>query len=273
MKSLGFFTKKNEIITFNEIRILSEPEWENYLESLENIYKIDEKISLFHMIYINYHEFYEYMEYITKSFYNTSQLSQTNIKTHVNNLNCKLNNFLLSIRLFLDHFERKLKNEYGKNSDEFKKFNNETSKLYDNYFSYRFLYNLRNYVQHKNLAISQLEISKTEGKIKLLIALNRDELLSDNKWKQVIKNDLMKQPEFIEIFSLMREMLYNLKKLTKCLIKDETEKIDNSMNFLKKLINEIKNNNAPIIYDAEDNKITYYEFPLELMKFIDYIQN
>ncbi len=269
--TLGHVIKEDGIVTFKKMRQLTNIEWETYSKSLDDIYKIDEEIALFHMIYINYIDFDQYMKYIINSLHEGPS-PQSKVKTHVNNLNCKLNNFLSSIKLFLDHFERRLKDEYGKKSKEIQLFKNETSRLYDEYFSYRFLYHLRNYIQHRNVAISKLEIHENEYNISLSIALNRKKLLSDYRWKNDVKKDLITQNDYIEIFPLMSEMLDNLKELTKLLIKEEIIKIKSSLNFIINLINEIGNPGA-ILMQRNGDKLNYSEFPLEVIHFINYIIN
>ena len=270
LQSLGFITKKDNIIQIEEIRKLSETEYQKFLESLKDLYKIDDEIALFHMIYINYIDFYEYMKYITSNFHEI-QYTETKIKNYINNLNCKLNNFLSAFRLYVDHFDRKITDEYGKDSEEYKLFQNEISRLFDNYFPYRFFYHLRNYIQHRNVAISILEIYEDSEKIELKIALNRDELLSDYKWHSLVKKDLIKQDEDIEIFSLMSELIKNLKDLTKILIRDELKKLNESVEFIESLIYEIDENNSPLIFDYSRDNIVYSDFPIDLLNFIEYI--
>lgn len=272
MQNLGFLAKYDGKIRFEEIRQLSDDEYSIYLNALKDIYRIDEEIALFHMIYINYFDFYGYVEYILENFHET-QYIQTKINLYINNLNCKLNNFLSSIKLFLDHFERKLKDSYGKDSEEVNRFKKETSRLYDNYFSYRFLYHLRNYIQHRNVAISNLNIYEDNVKVELEVSLNRDLLLSDFRWKSEIKNDLINCEEHIGIFPLMGEMLENLKELTKFLIRDELEKIKDSVMHIRKLMDEVERQYLPVIFEYREDKINFSDFPIDLMNFIDYVIN
>lgn len=103
--------------------------------------------------------------------------------------------WLQSIRAYLDHTETRIKRRYGKNSDEFKKFDTATSKLYDSFFAYRFLYHLRN-AQHVDFApISVLISESTSGELSASVRFRRDELLSKfDKWKGV-KAELAEFPE------------------------------------------------------------------------------
>ena len=268
MRSLGYITKENNLVTFNEVRKFDDEEYEKYLDALENIYEIDDKISLFHMIFINYFDFQEYMENMIINYHHNS-IIQSKTKTDVNNLNCKLNNFLSSIRLFLDHSDRKLKKKYAPESEEYILFDNKTSELFDSYFSYRFLYKLRNYVQHNNVAITYVNIFEDEDMISLSIALDRNLLLNDFNWGKV-KKDLENQNDLIEIFPLMTEMLVNLKILSIMLIKSELDKINDSIEFINNLIDEIDKQYIPVTFNS-NRDIEYSDFPIDLINFINYV--
>ena len=56
--------------------------------------------------------------------------------------------FLGSVRTFLDHAGTSISRRYGKGSEQFLYFKELTAYQFDNVFSYRFLYKLRNYTQH-----------------------------------------------------------------------------------------------------------------------------
>ena len=49
-----------------------------------------------------------------------------------------------SFRAFLDHWETQIKRNFGIESDEINVFKKATGKEFDNNFSYRFTYDLRN---------------------------------------------------------------------------------------------------------------------------------
>lgn len=268
MKSLGFISNENGIVSFEEVRELNENEYNMYLTALNEIYEMDDRISLFHMVYINYLDFENYMRDICNNI-GIYPYCHSKIKNYVNNLNCKFNNFLSSVRLLLDHFDRKLKYKYGKESDRCYLFKTKKAELYDSYFSYRFIYKLRNYVQHNNVAITNLDIEKNVDGVKLNISLNKDYLLRDYKWGDV-KKDLENKEDLIEVFPLMEEMLDNLKELVRIIIKDELFEINQSVDFINNLIKEIDNSHAPIIFEYSENSCVLDDFPLDLMNFINY---
>lgn len=76
MWSLGFLAKEDGMPEFNEIRELSEKEFQELGESLEDLYMIDEKIALFHMIYINYNDYQDYIFHIIQTLHSRNSENQ-----------------------------------------------------------------------------------------------------------------------------------------------------------------------------------------------------
>ena len=69
-------------------------------------------------------------------------------------------NFLLAMRMYLDHSETELKrlDQYG-GTTKFPSWKGVCSAEYDDYFAYRFLCRFRNYVQHVGLPINAWNLS------------------------------------------------------------------------------------------------------------------
>lgn len=106
--------------------------------------------------------------------------------------------WLQAIRAFLDHTETRIKRRYGEDSDEFKRFDETTSAMYDAFFAYRFMYRLRN-AQHVDFAAIGFVLSeKMEGGELVTVGsakFRRDELLRGfSKWGPV-KAELEDFPE------------------------------------------------------------------------------
>lgn len=277
MKLLCVKTKNKNINSICEIRALPDEEYESYLAALDDFNNLEKKISLFNMCFINYQDFNLYINEIMKIYMGESYLEEPEIKFILSKLNCKLNNFLSSMRTFLDHSERILKKEYGKNSEEVKNFKELTNRLYDSHFSYRFLYKLRNYAQHNGLGITHFNISKEYGvdnniNIESIISLNRDLILDDFKWNPITK-DIQNQPEEIYIKPLMDQMILDLRCLLNFIIKKELIEIKNSFVFLNKLIEEasVKEGIPCIVkyYDGKNLNLSW--FPLELLNLYKFL--
>ncbi|MFN2588078.1 MAG: hypothetical protein ABR613_08175 [Actinomycetota bacterium] len=106
--------------------------------------------------------------------------------------------WLQAIRVFLDHTETRLKRRYGEDSQEFNAFDEATSAMYDSFFSYRFLYRLRN-AQHVDFTPIGIVLSeKLEGGRWVAVGsarFRRDELPTGfSKWGRV-KAELEQFPE------------------------------------------------------------------------------
>lgn len=65
-----------------------------------------------------------------------------------------INNYLSSYKGFIDRWETYLKRNKDESFIQF--FKEAISSIYDKYFEYRFIYNLRNYAQHNGTPVSKV---------------------------------------------------------------------------------------------------------------------
>ncbi len=72
-----------------------------------------------------------------------------------------INNYLSSYKGFIDRWETYLKRNKDESFIQF--FKEALSAIYEKYFEYRFLYNLRNYAQHSGTPVSKVSNSITDG--------------------------------------------------------------------------------------------------------------
>ena len=120
-------------------------------------------------------------------------------------------NFLSSFLSFLDHSETHL--DHVDASGAWKqRFKECRAACYDTVFAYRFLYGLRNYVQHCGLPLGGIhasvqrdpqDINQTEFRVYLA----RDHLLQWPKWNSIVKTHLGQQSEEIQLMPLMYELM------------------------------------------------------------------
>jgi hypothetical protein len=130
-------------------------------------------------------------------------------------LNRLILNFLSAVRTYLDHTETRLKREKSKYPEEIKFFEVITSYAYDNNFSYRFLYNLRNYAQHCGLPSGNISIKSyenTTGEVinSLTILLVRDQLLEKFDGWKAVRKEIAIRDEHFDIIPLIDSMLMEL---------------------------------------------------------------
>jgi hypothetical protein len=127
----------------------------------------------------------------------------TEMPIHLN-VNRAFLNLLASIRSYLDFMDRLMNRRFGRQSAPVRRFRSRCSQEYDSNLSYRFLYKLRNYAQHKGFPIGRIslgqrpsngEISKPERYLDVFIV--RDEILEDFDWGSMAQ-EVGRMPELID---------------------------------------------------------------------------
>lgn len=110
-------------------------------------------------------------------------------------INRALLNYLFSFRTYIDHLETFISREFGKDSQEMNDWIILKSKIYDDNFTYRFIYKLRNYAQHCGLPIDVFEFSPSivnnDYSVKICIGFNPSNLLKVfDSWGNPLKGEL-----------------------------------------------------------------------------------
>lgn len=132
----------------------------------------------------------------------------------------KISNFLSSTTAFLDQTRAQLRRVHGEDSPELNAWNVKRNNLHASSFSYRFLYQLRNYAQHSSLPFSNLFIGgkRVTDNVTMLFKINaiisRDGLFGTGfDWQKKIEVEIRKLPPEIELLSLFPEYLHILRQL------------------------------------------------------------
>ncbi|SEV93506.1 hypothetical protein [[Clostridium] fimetarium] len=153
-----------------------------------------------------------------------------------------LNNSVMQLFVYINYFECTLKD---KNLEKFKMLAN---KYYDEYWEYRFLYQLRNFITHRTLP--SISISSNIINAKRIIKIDAKHLLNNyTKWKQV-KNDLEKQIEGVDIIDLFEKTKDMVIKFHKEAILIKQGDLTKGMVFIQRFL-KIKNGclEIPVIID------------------------
>lgn len=138
----------------------------------------------------------------------------------------KLLNFEATFRSVLDHWETHIKRTYGgKESNEAKAFKQATGKEYDEHFSYRFIYELRNYTLHCDVPISRASAKLHPNGTKTVeVIIKRDKLLETYDWPKKVK--LEEMPEEFEIHVHIKQAFECLSRIHQaCLNIGDTKKV------------------------------------------------
>lgn len=167
-----------------------------------NQFKADSQ--LFTIVVWNFEEFVGIIgEYLHA--YRNRNFDLFNKKDLYININRCFLNLLSSIRSYLDHIDNKICDRFGKDDAIRENFQQYCSHEYDTNFSYRFIYQLRNYAQHRGFPINDISLGqrpqdqntrKTDFYLK--VQTSRDGILEDYNWKK-LTNEIQKLPEKIDI--------------------------------------------------------------------------
>lgn len=198
----------------NTCKELSENDFKTCIQSMTALKKLSDDDNLFRIIELNYNDLKSNIESYLLTFPKTHKADFYEFDHMIIDINRLILNLLSSIRTFLDHSETKIKREYGKASEEYELFKTETNTAYDNNFSYRFLYKLRNFAQHCGLPSGSAELNSSITKNDVLnLYFLRDELLSKYEGWGAVRNELMEQSQMFDVLPLLDEKYILLKNI------------------------------------------------------------
>lgn len=202
----------------NGIRELSKEDFDKYSGYISTLTKLSSDENLFRIVELNYADLKNKMDSYLKDYETSPDAGFEEFGHLMLNANRLILNFLSAVRTYLDHTETRLKREFGENSEEYKTFKTETSTAYDNNFSYRFLYKLRNFSQHCGLPTGSIHHNSTgdeNGKTinTLTLSLVRDELLSKFDSWGTVKKELEQQDKTFDIIPLLESKAQILKEI------------------------------------------------------------
>jgi hypothetical protein len=140
----------------------------------------------------------------------------------------KFMNMLTLFRSFLDQIETFLKRNFAEADECFSKWKEVKHKAYDNYFSYRFLYKLRNYVQHVGMApIIWVNTSQKSYNIKMFFA-KEDLILHKDVFGSALIKELHETHKYIDSSEIIDNFHVCLLEVLNDFVKIVDEKVRGS---------------------------------------------
>ena len=253
---LGVVSKKR----IEALRELSDTEYEEYEKAHARLIRFASDQHLFMIVRLNYDEYENLLKRYFEEYTKDPRMFWSRIEGMVLNINRHIMNYLSAVRTFLDHSETNLKRRYGPNSQRVRRFRDACSSAYDNHFSYRFVSELRNYVQHCGMPLGELTLHSVEvdphtKKVhhSLAVKFNRDELLSNFRWKSRLTKEIQKLPLRFEITPHLAEMMKCLERINLTLFEDDLPELVQSAEYVQKLISNTKDKpGVPCILRIKD---------------------
>lgn len=208
----------------------------------ERLYKTEidtQKFMLFKNAYNDFHE----------------AIQNKNIR---NNLSRIILELMFTFKAFLDHWETLLKRRYGKDSSNVTIFKALTNNEYDSHFSYRFIYELQNYLRHVSMPNLNFSSSLTDkNTIGYHLFFNKNELLENySNWKSIIKKDFTLLPDNFDFIPLIDDLYESLKRINVSVINFENieDLYLSSKEILKLISYKPQENCAIVIVEGEWDK-------------------
>jgi len=266
--SLGIVSKGK----IQAIRELDKEEYAAYKSASKYLMDFSSGRQLFRYVQWNYENYLNMLkshfeEYVRNPSLNWHRIEAISLSTGMGILN-----YLLAIRIFLEHTEISLKKRYGAGSQRVTRFKAACSNEYDRHFSYRFFYKLRNYVQHCGMppiefSLQSKEVDPNTKQVShsLEVRLNRDELLSFDGWGSQVKGEIQGLPSKFEISEYVSEMMKCLERIDRVLVEDDIPELMKSTEYIRQMIAPTKNiGGTPCILKVTDTSGNRKELKVEI---------
>jgi hypothetical protein len=229
-------------------RVLTDIEFETYDDAASRLNTLWDDQALFALVLHNYQAYNDYLAQLSKAWMNPGSAGPSDPVAGTMHLNRHILNYLSSVRTFLDHTELRLKRRYGRESKTVTSFTEACARGYDNHFSYRFLYRLRNYVQHCGLPVGHVggsaEVTDLDSwKIQRSLVINfvRDRLLLERScWGATLADEIRRLPSEFPIHPHMSRMMACLNTINLVPISDNMPDLLKATGFIEELVSSIE---------------------------------
>lgn len=156
-------------------------------------------------------------------------------------------NFITSIRVLIEHLEKRLSHKYNKDSEEFRSFKKFTKSCYNKYFSYRLFYQLRNFSIHTDYPINSFfcDYEYNDGndvnKFDFKVEFQKSHLLKNKTLKSKLDSDFRLYNEKFPVIPLMKEILLPVNSFLPFIVNMDSSYYIKAAEFIQNYTTDIKN--------------------------------
>jgi hypothetical protein len=248
---------------FEDIRVISKQIFEDVQKDIDIINEYRSHFLVFVYFQLNLIEFDSFRKKLTNipiKKLNINKISSAN--NHLNS-NRIIFNLLSSFGLFIDNAKSHIIRQFGQQSIESLNFTSILNLNFDNYFSYRFLYKLRNYSLHLGFPIDMAPFEAIEnivnpesmvGNFKLIVS--REKIIQEKKlFGSKIIQDIANMTDDVDIIPLVNQLGKLIFKVEKHIYSLHHVKLEEAISNLKLFAGRHKtpDNKISIIFDLKED--------------------
>jgi len=170
-----------------------------------------------------------------------------------------LSNFLSSTSAFRDRSDTRLRERYGKHSNQHQQLLGSFKAAYDRSFAYRLLYNVRNYGQHHDSPLSMIpthgaRLASGELDFTVSLVLAPKEMLRSEKIQKSFRSELSARPGELHLIPLVKEFFYLHGGIIKVVIDMYMPRLIQFQNYGRAVLTRMRvpEGAVPVIFEGED---------------------
>lgn len=194
----------------------------------------------------------------------------------------RVTNFLAGASAFVTQCQIRVAHTSGEDSPAFLQWNELRKDEHANKFAYRFLYEMRNFSQHRSLPISNFCISGARTTVgtpmdfSIDFTLSRDELLqSGYTWKKELASEIQTQDSDIPLTPLLEDYMQSMRKLCLAALNIHCEALANCARYLSKLqeLSQMPEGGTPAIFVYPTNETSspptrHEQIPVQQLNYV-----
>jgi hypothetical protein len=250
------------------VRKITDEEYSLYKIHASRLFEFSSGQQLYFLVRGNYEAYFGILDEYYKAYVEDAlTMDGPTLDNILLTSNRHLLNLLSSFRTYIDHSTTTLSRKHGKNSERLQRFKLACQRCYENEFSYRFLYKMRNYAQHCGMPIGPLEIESesTQDGIKHTFSafVSKARLLADyNEWGSLLSKEISALPDNININEHVINLMRSLNYIRLVILDDDLTDLLKSAHFIKELVTPVIEREAgqPFIVPLEDEQLAKGNF-------------
>jgi hypothetical protein len=257
-------------------RELTEQEYGHYQSASKVLGKHATGQQLIHIARLNFNDYGAALEKFGQEYAANYDPSWGRVVNMIIEVNRHVLNFLSAMKTFLDHTETRLKREHGDTSTGVQVFKDASARAFDGHFSYRFIYQLRNYTQHCGMPLGVIRAksdlpSSLSGPAKHAIDFyfEKASLLANfSKWGKHVQPELEAMPDVFPLTPHLKQTMACLDDIHHAVMSEAVAEIESQLSLLDPLLNELPSEGGmPCVYTKIAITINAHNVPVSDISF------